>query len=116
MRTKLKDIPRHAKRWGIKDALQGWWEDNPWKNPRNIKVLLFHPGQGWLRWGWHTYEYTETVDYWVGGPTFKAWCAPPLRRYAEAALRFITFQDHWDAPLDAKDPDWPRDYLYGGGY
>jgi len=57
-----------------------WWVDLPYRRDRFWRVLLFEPGQGWLRWG---KELRETAGWWdPPEPPESYVVAPPLRRIA----------------------------------
>jgi hypothetical protein len=82
-RLTLRRVPAYVRRWedcGWTEALALWWEDTPWRRPRNITTLLFEPGRGWLRWQAGTYDVVEVIDPYIGGPTETYDCAPPARR------------------------------------
>ena len=78
MRMRLRDIRRDAKKFdcSIRDSLQCWWDEVPWKRRSWWHELLLDPGQGWLRWSLETRT-------WYGGyydPPEPYVVAPPMRR------------------------------------
>lgn len=78
MRARLIEVPEMIRKYGLKDAILGWWEDWPCKRRDFWSLLLFQPGQGWFRWKVEHgidiigYEVPEAEPY-----TY----APPLRRF-----------------------------------
>lgn len=131
MRATISDVVRHPS-W-----IASWWIDCPWRRLRNFRTLLFMEGRGWLRWKTGTYDYVETVDPWLGGPTYSATCFPPLRRLLIPTLDTLSWIAHgfgwhrdddlgwfrlkWrehhsplrEAWVYACDPEWPQSYLVG---
>lgn len=130
MRATLRDVTRHPSRFA------DWWLDLPWrKRPlRNLRVLLFTPGLGWLRWGMGEYSWVEVVEPELGGPTLYATCAPPLRRawlwvwtrvawmlrgggwvrIPDRGWERLTWREYVVTRADLeyeRDPEWPWGYL-----
>lgn len=79
MRARFVDVPSMARRYGWKEAIVGWWEDWPPRTKAFWSVLLFEPGQGWLRWkedrGFTIvgFDPGEPEDYFFVPPLHRAW-------------------------------------------
>lgn len=126
MRYTIGDVLRAPTR------LPDWWVEWPWRRRplRRLRLLLFTPGRGWLRWGWDSYTEVEPILEDGSGPAWDVPCAPPLRRAAAAAWSWmVSFPKSWilkargerlwvepehmrcDDWSWAKDPEWPEGYL-----
>jgi hypothetical protein len=98
VRTTLKELPDAIHKWGLKDAVGGWWIDLPrrWRLRWWWKSLFLEPGQGLLRWG---YDKREEWRGWDTPPE-PFTVAPPFRRL------WLVLRFHAKWPLEMTDPDW----------
>jgi len=96
MRANVRDVMRHPT-W-----IASWWLDWPCRHLHFWRLLLFEPGQGWLRWG------TDMRSTWWGEhePPDEYLVAPPLRRLAWNARAIIEWLLNRDGLQDDAPFDW----------
>jgi hypothetical protein len=96
MRTILRDVVRHPS-W-----LVGWWLEWPCRHLNFWRLLLFEPGQGWLRWGKD--ERSSRLSYMEPPETYVV--APPLHRLVWNFRGIVDWLLNRDGLRDDAPFDW----------
>ena len=105
MRANVRDVMRHPT-W-----IASWWLDWPCRHLHFWRLLLFEPGQGWLRWGTD-----ERVEYWDIGTDFMFpepyLVVPPLRRFLWNVATIVA----WLLNRQGLRDDAPFTWAAGAGF